>query len=52
MWIEYTREFHRLGPRNNLNETKEKLVTRFVGGLKDKLKNKSHAPTVFLDQCH
>lgn len=37
---EYNREFHQLGSRKNLNETEEQLVTRFVGGLKDKLTNK------------
>lgn len=37
---EYTREFHHLRSCNNLQESEEQLVTRFVGGLKDKLKNK------------
>lgn len=37
---EYTRKFHQLGSRNNLQESEEQFVTRFVGGLKDKWKNK------------
>lgn len=37
---EYTREFHRLLSRNNLNKTDEWLVSRFINGLKDKLQGK------------
>lgn len=32
---EYTEEFYRLNARNNLNETPQRLVARYVGGLKD-----------------
>lgn len=33
---EYAREFHRLSARNNLSESEEQLVVRFVQGLKGK----------------
>lgn len=32
---EYTEEFYRLSARNNLNETPQQLIARYVGGLKD-----------------
>ncbi|PKU65568.1 hypothetical protein MA16_Dca024876 [Dendrobium catenatum] len=31
---EYTEEFHRLSARNNLNESMNQLVARYIGGLK------------------
>lgn len=37
---EYSRHFHRLSSRNNLNETEEQLIARFVQGLKVKFQEK------------
>lgn len=37
---EYFREFHCLALCTNLQELEEQLVTRFIGGLKEKLRNK------------
>ncbi|PKU79630.1 putative mitochondrial protein [Dendrobium catenatum] len=37
---EYTEEFYRLSARNNLQETENQLVARFVGGLREQLQEK------------
>lgn len=37
---EYATKFHRLSSRNNLNETEEQLIARFVQGLKGKFQEK------------
>ncbi|KAI0524322.1 hypothetical protein KFK09_003688 [Dendrobium nobile] len=37
---EYTEEFYRLSARNNLNETANQLVARYIGGLKESIQDK------------
>ncbi|XP_020696471.1 uncharacterized protein LOC110109634 [Dendrobium catenatum] len=37
---EYTEEFYRLSARNNLNETANQMVARFIGGLKETIQDK------------
>ncbi|XP_020691127.1 uncharacterized protein LOC110105819 [Dendrobium catenatum] len=37
---EYIEEFHRLSARNNLNETMNQLVARYIGGLKYSIQEK------------
>ncbi|XP_020679500.1 uncharacterized protein LOC110097468 [Dendrobium catenatum] len=37
---EYTEEFYRLSARNNLLESENQLVARYIGGLKDSLQDK------------
>ncbi|KAI0498353.1 hypothetical protein KFK09_021594 [Dendrobium nobile] len=36
---EYTEEFNRLSARNDLNETANQLVARYIGGLKDNIQD-------------
>ncbi|KAI0495171.1 hypothetical protein KFK09_025321 [Dendrobium nobile] len=44
---DYTEEFHRLCARNNLNETSNQLVARYVGGLKEAIQDKLELNTVW-----
>lgn len=37
---DYSQDFHHLSSRNNLLETEEQLISRFMGGLKGKLQDK------------
>ncbi|PKU79208.1 RNA-directed DNA polymerase [Dendrobium catenatum] len=37
---EYTEEFYRLSARNNLRESENQLVARYIGGLKENLQDK------------
>lgn len=37
---DFTEEFHRLGTRNNLNETEEQQMARYIGDLKSNLQEK------------
>ncbi|XP_020698415.2 uncharacterized protein LOC110111061 [Dendrobium catenatum] len=44
---EYTEEFYRLSARNNLNESTNQLVARYVGGLKDAIQEKLEMNAVY-----
>ncbi|XP_020700689.2 uncharacterized protein LOC110112721 [Dendrobium catenatum] len=44
---EYTEEFNRLSARNNLNESNNQLVARYIGGLKDSIQDKLELNTVW-----
>lgn len=48
---DYTLEFHNLASRNELNETKEQLIARYVGGLKFSVQEKIplHTIVIFYD---
>ncbi|PKU87240.1 hypothetical protein MA16_Dca009388 [Dendrobium catenatum] len=37
---DYTEEFYRLSARNNLNESANQIVARYIGGLKDAIQDK------------
>ncbi|KAI0529652.1 hypothetical protein KFK09_002206 [Dendrobium nobile] len=37
---EYSEEFHRLSARNNLNESTNQLVARYIGGIKESIQDK------------
>ncbi|KAI0514129.1 hypothetical protein KFK09_010163 [Dendrobium nobile] len=43
----YTEEFYRLSVRNNLNESENQLVARYVGGLKEAIQDKLELNTVW-----
>ena len=38
--VQYIEEFHRLGARTNLMENEQRLIDRFVGGLRYDIKEK------------
>ncbi|KAI0491611.1 hypothetical protein KFK09_025871 [Dendrobium nobile] len=44
---EYTEEFHRLSARNNLNESTNQLVARYIGGLKYSIQDKLELNSVW-----
>ncbi|XP_020679468.2 uncharacterized protein LOC110097438 [Dendrobium catenatum] len=44
---EYTEEFYRMSARNNLNESTNQLVARYVGGLKEAIQDKLELNTVW-----
>ncbi|XP_020693469.2 uncharacterized protein LOC110107535, partial [Dendrobium catenatum] len=44
---DYTEEFYRLGARNNLNESTNQLVARYVGGLREAIQDKLELNTVW-----
>ncbi|XP_020675785.1 uncharacterized protein LOC110094799 [Dendrobium catenatum] len=44
---EYTEEFYRLCARNNLSESDNQLVSRYIGGLKDSLQDKLELNSVW-----
>ncbi|XP_028552635.1 uncharacterized protein LOC110101527 [Dendrobium catenatum] len=44
---EYTEEFYRLSARNNLNESTNQLVARYVEGLKEAIQDKLELSTVW-----
>ncbi|XP_020682380.1 uncharacterized protein LOC110099531 [Dendrobium catenatum] len=44
---EYTEEFYRLSARNNLNESENQLVARYVSGLKDFIQDKLELNSVW-----
>ncbi|KAI0495130.1 hypothetical protein KFK09_025277 [Dendrobium nobile] len=44
---DYTEEFHRLSARNNLNESANQLVARYVGGLREAIQDKLELNTVW-----
>ncbi|PKU77096.1 hypothetical protein MA16_Dca001702 [Dendrobium catenatum] len=44
---DYTEEFYRLSARNNLNETANQLVARYIGGLKDSIQDKLELNSVW-----
>lgn len=43
----YAEDFYRLSARNNLNETEQQLVARYIGGLKESLQDKVELNTVW-----
>lgn len=44
---DYTMEFHRLASRNDLMESEDQLIVRFVGGLKYSIQDKLPLHTIF-----
>ncbi|XP_020677817.1 uncharacterized protein LOC110096287 [Dendrobium catenatum] len=44
---EYTEEFYSLSARNDLNETTNQLVARYIGGLKDSIQDKLELNSVW-----
>ncbi|PKU73240.1 RNA-directed DNA polymerase [Dendrobium catenatum] len=44
---EYTEEFYRLSARNDLNETTNQLVARYIGGLKEGIQDKLEMSSVW-----
>ncbi|KAI0493184.1 hypothetical protein KFK09_027460 [Dendrobium nobile] len=44
---DYTEEFYRLSARNNLNETANQIVARYIGGLKDAIQDKLELNTIW-----
>ncbi|XP_020697731.1 uncharacterized protein LOC110110544 [Dendrobium catenatum] len=44
---EYTEEFYRLSARNNLQESENQLVARYIGGLKDLIQDKLELNSVW-----
>ncbi|KAI0500296.1 hypothetical protein KFK09_018508 [Dendrobium nobile] len=44
---DYTEEFYRLSARNNLNESDNQLVARYIGGLKDPIQDKLELNSVW-----
>ncbi|XP_020700281.1 uncharacterized protein LOC110112409 [Dendrobium catenatum] len=44
---EYTEEFYRLSARNNLNETTNQVVARYIGGLKEAIQDKLELNSVW-----
>ncbi|KAI0499806.1 hypothetical protein KFK09_018014 [Dendrobium nobile] len=44
---EYMEEFYRLSARNDLNETSNQLVVRYIGGLKDSIQDKLELSSVW-----
>ncbi|KAI0529675.1 hypothetical protein KFK09_002229 [Dendrobium nobile] len=44
---EYTEEFYSLSARNDLNETTNQLVARYIGGLKDNIQDKLELNSVW-----
>ncbi|XP_020686424.1 uncharacterized protein LOC110102428 [Dendrobium catenatum] len=44
---DYTEEFYRLSARNNLNETENQLVARYIGGLRDTIQDKLELNSVW-----
>ncbi|XP_028554101.1 uncharacterized protein LOC110105612 [Dendrobium catenatum] len=44
---DYTEEFHRLSARNNLNESANHLVARYIGGLKDSIQDRLELNSVW-----
>ncbi|PKU71894.1 RNA-directed DNA polymerase [Dendrobium catenatum] len=44
---DYTEEFYRLSARNNLQESENQLVARYVGGLKDPIQDKLELNSVW-----
>ncbi|KAI0507351.1 hypothetical protein KFK09_013473 [Dendrobium nobile] len=44
---EYTEEFHRLSARNDLNESPNQLVARYIGGLKDTIQDQLELNSVW-----
>ncbi|XP_028549168.1 uncharacterized protein LOC110102806 [Dendrobium catenatum] len=44
---DYTEEFYRLSARNNLHESENQLVARYIGGLKDPIQDKLELNSVW-----
>ncbi|PKU86998.1 hypothetical protein MA16_Dca013945 [Dendrobium catenatum] len=44
---DYTKEFYRLSARNNLNESDNQLVARYIGGLKEAIQDRLELNSVW-----